>query len=220
MRISILIAITMILVTGCKKPGETKDSYTITAVVLDVDSNTPIANAKVYCGPLSVGATPNIDSAVSDVNGKVSFTFKNSGYYRQTNAQKTDYISSCVPRNYYPPPIPDIDRIDTVLLVKTSIVNIHLHKVNVYQPTDNISVSFTGCYLDGWVGNPDLFPQTMYEARANNGDTTFPVKIQYRNNYPKLYIRWYKWPNGGATSISTDSVNINQYGTKTYDLNY
>ena len=215
MKIVFSAIIILLLFIGCKKSSDDSDFYTITGIVVDIDSNTPVENAKVYCGFLPIVYSLQLDSAFSDINGKVSFTYRKDHIPKGTVAQKSGYMAAIFD-NYYTISTVDVDRTDSLFLAKPSIVNITLHKSNVYQPSDSIVLKVKG-YIE--FVYPNLF-QTIYQTNANNPDTSIHLNTQYKTSYSKIYLQWDIKRNGSILSTQTDSIDLIQYGTKNYNLNY
>jgi hypothetical protein len=208
--------------TSCKKSSSDDGYYTITGLVLDWDSKAPIAGAKVYVSAFSI--TPSlIDSAISDVNGRVSFR------YLKTEAGRGLYTD--IPGYVYPfysiifsVPVNNVNRTDTLFRAKASYLNLNLHQSGIYNATDSMHVKIMGyrksLFLYG--GDPmtkvDIFG---IDRRAMAPDSLLHIASVYFNPpYQKAYINWNVTRNGSILSGGSDSTDLNQFGTKNYNLNY
>ena len=201
------------LFVGCKKSTSKDEYFNLSILVLDFDAKTPIANAKVY--PTSIRGA-GTDSAFSDANGKVSFRIR---------IESTTIIPFAVKDNYVIPAIAfhvfsaNIDRTDTIYLVRPSYVNATVHKTGAYLPLDSIAIRVKNDYYSPiWYSNEY---RNLAREKADAPDKVFNLLSWYHPvAMPKLYFQWDIIRNGSVISTQTDSTSMIQYGTKNYMLNY
>jgi len=217
-----LLALT-IIIASCKKSDD--EYYTISGLVLDMDAKTPITSAKVYAG--NSFYLPS-DSAVTDVNGRVSFRFRKDGTLVQMRPAKDNYVRPFLFILQQPA---NKNRTDTVYLGRPSFVNLTMHKTGAYLPQDSIELNVRNHYADGIFR--DIY---SYHSRdkADTPDKSFNLNSFYAlpaaaTNPPrivnvppvtKLYFQWQIIRNGNIIDTKTDSTELIQFGTKNYQLNY
>lgn len=205
---------------SCKKNDSSASlvSYTITGVVLDADTYTPISNAKVYCSFLPLSSSLTFDSSFSDLQGKVSFKYEDDYMPRGLTGKKNGYLPAIV-SNYTIKFAAGYDRTDTVFMVKNSVANLIIHMANTYTSTDQLVVKAKG-NIDG-IGSGNLSFAECYTGNANQiQDRNLTLNAQYFPSNPKIYLQWYINRNGLQINSGSDSVNLVQYGTVNYTLNY
>ncbi len=216
----ITILILSCILFACNKTSNEEEYYTIYGLVLDYDSQLPIAGAKVYtitnCGP----TCPPTDSAITDANGRVSFRFRMDDIYQFLIARKTNYISQTeVYGIFY------INKTDTIYLARPSFVNVTVHKTGTYLPSDSIKVQVYGDGLSS--GGPWIGYRVLYMDKADAADKLFNLQAAYSHNLNTLPFRHQKVyfikdiiRNRSILSSQTDSTNIIQFGTQNFTLNY
>lgn len=209
----------VIIIASCKKSSD-DGYYTINGVVLDWDSKAPIAGAKVYSGRAFIVLRTLIDSAISDVNGRVTFQYKTEDGFVYLSASKIGYLEPIYillyPRNV-------VSRTDTVYLARTSTLSVNLHKAATYLTSDSLHLKLISYY--GFNSISPLFPgaSAYYELKraANAADTTITVPtIYYPSPLQKAYLYWDIIRNGNILSSNSDSTELVQFNTKSYTLNY
>ncbi|MBL7700961.1 MAG: hypothetical protein JNM14_01820 [Ferruginibacter sp.] len=206
---------------SCKKSSGEDEYYTVTGIVLDFDSHTPISDAKVY---VKVFTTITVlDSAVSDANGKVSFRFKNDGRHMTLHPAKPALLN---PVYLYLSYIDEKDRTDTLYLARPSFVNFTSHKTGIYLATDTVNIQVQNDYIEP-TGIQYSHPRTIYKGPANVADKTFNLQTIYGHNIgsfffgaTKMYFGCEIIRNGGVIAAISDSTNIIRFGTQNFTLNY
>jgi hypothetical protein len=88
MRKTLIISFAFSFLFSCNKSSDKDDFYTISGIVLDYDSRTPIQNANVICLP-SHPESLLVDSVLSDVNGHFSFNYPKEDLRSNLYAKKT-----------------------------------------------------------------------------------------------------------------------------------
>ncbi|MBK7307217.1 MAG: hypothetical protein IPO01_05430 [Chitinophagaceae bacterium] len=214
--------ITILILSGilfsCSKSSGEDEYYTTTVLVLDYDSELPIAGAKVYsimCGPFC----PPTDSAVTDAAGKTSFMFKMDNVQRVFYARKNNYIYQTeIPGIFY------INKTDTIYLARPSFVNVTVHKTGTYLPSDSIKVQVYGDALSSteW-GDYRI----LHFGKADSPDKLYNLEAVYSHHpgaipfrHQKIYFIKEIIRNGSVLSSQTDSTNIIHLGTQNFTLNY
>lgn len=205
--------------SSCKKSSSTTNSdsgyYTINGIVLDVDSRTPVAGAKVYAGAPPI-LFPS-DSAFSDAAGRVSFQVKKEGPVKTLYATKGNYL---LPHSIFSIYISAyVDRTDTVYLARASYVNLTVHRTGTYLPLDSIALKVAGDYYSaaGYSGSY----RNLLRDKADAPDKVFNLYSWYQSpNFTKVYFQWDIIRNGAVISTQSDSTTMTQYATKNYTLNY
>ncbi len=212
----LLIGITLL---SCKKDEPAGlDSYTITGVVLDADNYTPISNTKVYCSFLPFSSALTFDSSFSNLQGKVSFRYENDHMPKGLTGKKSGYLPAIV-NGYALKFDAGYDRNDTVFMVKNSVVNITVHMANTYTSSDILFVKAKG-NIEG-IGSGTISYTQCFMGNADHfQDRSLILNSQYFPANPKIYLQWYIHRNGINQPLVTDSVNLVQYGTVNYNLNY
>lgn len=209
----------ILLLSDCKKSNTNTDhNCIITAVVLDLETNTPITNEKVYLGPITLAPGSGIvyDSAITNTNGKVIFNINPISHpgIRVLNVEKPLYISqypfveanSCFYNN-----------IDTLYIYKPSNLALTIHKANSYLPMDSVSIQIKGNFFPYYTD----YYSFWHIAKANSADTLFSLSTYYKMpEHTKVYFKWNILRNGTVLSSAADSVNLLQHGTVNYNLNY
>jgi hypothetical protein len=206
---------------SCKKSSTEDDNYyTLAATVVDFDSGVPIAGATVYA--IAYWTAVPSDSAVSDANGKVSFSFKKEGPYKFLNVVKHNYVN---PMNIIPAHLGYDDRSEFLYLAKSSFVNVTTHRSGTYLPSDSVAVQVTGDYIKPTPQNPAY--RILFKDKADAPDKIFNLQAAYGKvmgsfffGSSKLYFKTDIIRNGAVFSSQTDSTSLIQFGTKNYTLNY
>lgn len=219
----ITILLLCALFYGCKKEKESEEeNYTLTGIVRDFDDNTPIPNAKVSVKESASPLSPVIDSAVSDANGMVSFTYKREGAYKFLFVAKANYLD---PMNWKIAYLNYNDRTETLYLAKPSFVNVTAHKISGYLPLDTVDIKVLG-------DNSPLFGQynnyrPLHRDKADAPDKLFNLQTVYGHNNGsiflgalKLYFKSEIIRNGNIISTKIDSTNVIQFNTQNFTLNY
>ena len=223
-----LVCLIAYLFLSCKKTESAPESefYTVSALVLDIDSGVPIANAQVDCGQLyspgSIFSGEYYDSLLSDQGGKANFTFKKLAAYRftGTRAKKTGYIPTGRVR-FFIEAYHNKDRSDTLNLVKPSFVNLNIHQLLPYQNSDTFYVKGSGNIYIPNAQNDVYGFSSIYKGKANSFDTSISFMNQYKINNPKIFVMWEIVRNGTSLIASgSDSINLIQYGQKIFQINY
>ena len=203
---------------GCNKPSGEEEYYTIKGLVLDFDSKLPIVGAKVFQYEFCCGRQGSIDSAVSDANGMVSFTCKNEGDYKILTPVKDNYLHPLKYMNYQV--LGHISRTDTIYLAKPSFLQLTVHKSNIYQPSDSITLSVSGDYFSTSSGHTSSY-RDLTTGKADAPDKVFNLYTFYElGNYSKLYFHWIIIRNGNQATHQYVSTNLIQFGTQNFTLNY
>ena len=138
-----ILAIIFITATlaSCKKSSTDDSHYSITGLVLDWDSKAPIAGAKVY----AVTPFPPLakDSAVTDANGRVSFTFLKTdpgrGLYTDIPGYVYPFYSIVFIMTGH-----NVNRTDSLFRARASYLNLNLHQSGIYNATDSMHVRILG----------------------------------------------------------------------------
>ncbi len=205
---------------SCKKSTTDDSHYTITGLVLDWDSKVPIAGAKVY----AVTAFPpfSIDSAVTDANGKVSFTFLKTESSRRLYTEIPGYVSPfysivfAVSAN-------KANRTDSIFLARASYLNTNLHQSGIYNATDSMHLRILGYRkalspFGDYMTKVDVFG---IDRLAMAADSLLNIaSVDFNLPYQKAYINWNTTRNGSVISSGSDSTDLIQFGTKSFNLNY
>ena len=220
-RILILFVLSCILF-GCNKSSTKDEYYTLNGLVLDYDSQLPIAGAKVRsittCSPIC----PPTDSAITDAAGRVSFKFKMDDVYEVLLAEKINYISQTEKGflSYTNSTTPD-----TIYLARPSFVNVTVRKTGTYLPTDSVKVQIYGDALSS--GGPWIGYRMLHNDKANTPDKQYNLQAVYSHapgfipfRHQKIYFIKEIIRNGSILSSQTDSTNIIQFGTQNFTLNY
>ena len=220
-KLLILFALTCILF-GCNKSSTEDEYYTINGVVLDYDSQLPIAGAKVRSLTTCSPACPPTDSAITDVFGKVSFRFKINDVYEILLAEKANYIGQNE-KGFLS--YTNITTPDTIYLARPSFVNVTVHKTGTYLPTDIIKVQLYGDALS--LGGPGIGYRILHSDNANMPDKQYNLQAVYSHapgfipfRHQKIYFIKEIIRNGSVLSSQPDSTNIIQFGTQNFILNY
>lgn len=206
----------IILTTGCKKSSPDND-YTITAVVLDIDSRAPIPVAKVYSQAYPIFGSPIVfDSSYSDASGKTRFTHKKGDARMIFAVSKPGYIpAGLLPLSgglYF------VDRTDTSYMTKASAVDLSIHRSNTYLPGDSVYVKVKGIYIPGGFSG---FFYTVAQYLANSPDRLINLQAFYSSPYhTKLYFQCDIIRGGTVFSSQLDSAEMIQFGTRNHTLNY
>jgi hypothetical protein len=224
-----LILFLAILFTACSKNSSDDNSPTISAMVIDFDSQTPIEGAKVF---FKQDFQSPFDSTITDVNGRASIAMPslNPSLFLHIYARKNGLL-----------PLPygvaiDVNRLDntswphTIALARPSFVNLIVHQQGPYNVNDSIIVSTQGLYkndnsgLRGWY-------EEVYRGKAISTDKNFPFKTIYHNpapsnppvllqGYSKAYFKYEIIRGGSIITTRIDSTNLIQFGTVSFTLNY
>lgn len=220
MRLLLTFLLFITLFIGCKKSSSEDENYTLSATVLDFDANTAIAGSKVYVKEYSPGKI--VDSAISDVNGKVSFSYKKEGSYKYLYPSKNNYLN---PINIIAYRANYESRTDVLYLAKPSFMNVTIHKNIVYLPLDTVAIQVLGDHIPSVGQNPNY--RILFRDKAEAPDKTFNLQAVYGKGMGsffygslKLYFIQDIIRNGAVISTQTDSTNIIQFGIKNYTLNY
>lgn len=218
----IAIIILSCILFGCNKSSNEDEYYTLSGLVLDYDSNLPIAGAKVYPLPICIGGCLPTDSAISNALGRVSFRIKIDGVYKSLHATKDNYLFPAKPYFYSNV---FVSRTDTMYLARPSFVNVTVHKTGTYLPSDTIDIHVLGDNIpsSGQTGSY----RTLHVAKADAPDKLYNLQGVYIHTpspvffgYGKLYFIKNIIRNGSVLSSQTDSTNIIQFGTQNFTLNY
>ena len=202
---------------GCKKSSE-NDPGIVHGIILDIDSRTPIANATVILDLHTTGLYNPIDSFLSDINGRFSFTDYYDGIFKGLIPKKNGYVD---PIGYYFVFLrPRSNWEDTIYLAKPSFIRINLHEQGIYQNTDSIILRLKGNIKNTTVIFPADTLHIFYQNKAVMPDTSLNMSTYYDSYYSKIYLQWDIKRNGSIISTQTDSTDLIQYGTKNFDLNY
>ncbi|MGF2412318.1 hypothetical protein [Ferruginibacter sp.] len=215
------LLLTAILVSCKKTSTEDENYYTLAATVVDFDASTPIAAAKVYVIAY-IGGAP-LDSALSDVNGKVAFSFKKEGPYKFLTPVKNNYIN---PMNTVPAHLNYDNRTEFLYLARPSYVNVTVHKTGTYLPSDSVNVQVTGDYAP-----PPIFQnpgyRLLFKDKAEAPDKIFNLQSAYGRvmgsfffGASKLHFTTDIIRNGAVISTQKDSTSLIQFSIKNYTLNY
>ena len=216
-----LLAITCIL-SGCKKSSTEDENYTLSGIVLDFDSNTAIAGAKVYVREFR-GTGTIVDSAVSDANGRVSFTYRKEGEFKFFYPAKASYLNAIHIIVYHPN---YNDRLENLYLARPSFINVTTHKTSVYLPSDTIDIQINGDNVmpSGYYNSSY---RTLLRDKAEAPDKVFNLQAIYGHpigsfyfGSSKLYFVKNIIRNGAVLTSQSDSTNIIQFGTQNFTLNY
>lgn len=202
------------LLSSCKKSSSTDDGYYhITGIVLDVDSRAPIAAAKIYVRENFV----YIDSAISDANGRVSFTFKKEGNLKSLYPTKDNYL---LPHSQWGVFISGYaDRTDTAYLGRKSFVNVTVHKTGTYMPLDSIDLRIAGDYYSA--AGYSAGYRSVLRDKADAADRVLNLYAWYLSPYStKIYFQWDIIRSGAVISTQSDSTAMIQFGIKNFTLNY
>lgn len=216
------------LFCGCKKESE-EEYYTITGIVRDFNDDTPIQGAMIYSKKLVQfpvgGQIVTVDSALSDTNGKASFTYrKNDGVYRLLVPKKNGYLDALINRAISFNT--DTDRTEDLFLAKPSFLNLTIHKANSYLPTDIVEIDVKGAYILPDFGAVNLYWVLQIDS-ANAPDKLYNMQSVYSRptgytdyGTTHVYFKTYIIRNGNLISSKEDSVQLIKFGTKIFTLNY
>lgn len=203
------------LLPSCKKSStdDSNGNYTITGIVLDVDSKTALAAAKVYVRENFMV----IDSAISDANGRVSFTFKKEGNFKSLYPTKDNYL---LPHSQWGIFISGyVNRTDTVYLARKSFVNVTVHKTGTYLPLDSIDLKVAGDYYSA-AAHSAIY-RSVLRDKADAADRALNLYSWYFSPYStKIYFQWDIIRSGAVISSQSDSTTMIQFGIKNFTLNY
>lgn len=214
-----LLIITIIFL-GCKKNGE-EENYTLTGIVMDFDANTPIADAKVYVREYGLGGRV-VDSALTDANGRATFTYQKQGAFKFLYPAKTNYLN---PINWIGYFANYEDRTETLFLAKPSFINVTAHKANSYLTSDTVNIQVIGDNLPS-VGQTSAY-RMMLRDKADSPDRIFNLQAVYGKfmgsifyGSSKLYFKTDLIRSGAIISTREDSVSVIQFGTQHATINY
>jgi hypothetical protein len=212
---------------GCSKSSTESTTYKLNGLVLDFDAKTVISGAKVYVNSFGIR-----DSAISDINGRVSFTLLKSDGLKFLSATKDNYLTP-----YYSigiaPTGANTDRTDTVLLARPSFVNLTTHRTGTYLPTDSISISVNNIYTSSTASTGSTYKEILRD-KADIADKYFLFSTLYQipptntgggifivvPGYQKVFFKRDIIRSGSVLSSSLDSTSLIQFGTKNFTLNY
>ncbi len=214
-----LITLTILscILFSCTKSTNEDEYYTLKGLVLDFDSKLPIANAKVYQFEFCCRPKGFVDSAVSDVNGMVSFNCKKEGDYKLLTPVKDNYLHPLKYMNYLV--LAHISRTDTIYLAKPSFLQLTVHKSNTYQPSDSILLMVADDYYSASSGHS--IGRTLLKDKVSSTDQIFNLYTFYElPNYDRLTFHYYITRNGTLLANQSFSVNLIQFGTQNFTLNY
>ena len=180
--------ITLLLLSGifisCNKSTKEDEDYTITATIIDFDTNTPVAGAKVTvkesASPYFVTA---IDSAISDANGRVSFTYRKDGQYKFLNQSKANYLNPMIWRLAY---LNYDDRTEILYLAKPSFINVTSHKTAIYLPSDTLDIQVLGDNVPS-VGQYNDY-RTLHRDKAEAPDKQFNLQAVYGHYNGSIFL--------------------------------
>lgn len=214
----ILIAVSILpMFVSCDKTTPDND-YTITAVVVDIDTRTTIPGAKVYSQvfPRAFGSLQVYDSAFSDASGKAVFTHQKGERRSVIAISKIGYVPTGAILYSISPNF--VDRTDSVYLGRGSYVNLTVHRTGTYLPGDSVHVKVKGNY------NRDGIPGhfwTVVKDLAITPDKVLNLEAIYHPFYnPKLNFECDIRRAGLVLTTISDSTDMIQYSTKSYTLNY
>jgi len=220
MKQQLILVLIVAILAGCKKSSNDDGYYTVNGIVIDYDSKTPIAGAKVRVGFFPFVVT---DSAISDANGRVAFRFKKEGEFKPLTVTKDNYLTPFGFGGFY---ASYNDRTDTLRAARPSFVNLTIHKSNSYLPLDSINVQVLGDYTGGFSFNY----RNLWRDKADAADKTFNLQALYQANTggapaiaygtTKLYFQWDIIRAGAIVSSKTDSTDLVQFATKNFTINY
>jgi hypothetical protein len=217
----ILFSIAILLFfLSCKKEQSPikSNSYTIKGIVLDADTYNPISNAKIYCSFLPFISAVRYDSAFSDLQGNVSFTYNDANMPNGLTGNKNGYLPAIV-NGYTIKFDAGYDRLDTVFMVKNSDVNLRIHMANTYIQGDVLVVKAKGNIYGTGSGNLSFTDCYTGDAKQLS-DKNLTLNAQYFPANPKIYLQWNVSRGGVQLTSGSDSVNLLQYGVINYNLNY
>ncbi len=202
---------------SCKKSTNEEEYYTLKGLVLDFDSKQPIVGAKVFQYEFCCRPEPPVDSAVSDANGMVSFNCKSEGDYKTLMPAKDNYLH---PLKYMSNQIlAHISRTDTIYLAKPSYLQLTVHRSNTYQPSDSIYLSVADAYDSASIGRSVV--RIILRESISSTDKIFNLFSYYElPNYDKLTFHYYISRNGTLLTNQSFTVNLIQFGTQNFTLNY
>jgi len=216
--ITLLIIATIFL--GCKKNGD-EENYVLTGIVMDFDANTPIAAAKVYVREYGLGGRV-VDSALTDANGRASFTYRKQGAYKFLYPAKANYLN---PINWIGYFANYDDRTETLFLAKPSFINVTTHKANSYLTSDTVYIQVIGDNLLT-TGQTSTYRTMLYD-KADSPDKIFNLQAVYGKfmgsifyGSSKLYFKTDLIRSGTIISTREDSVSVIQFGTQNFSINY
>lgn len=202
---------------GCKKSSEEDEYYTIKGVVIDFDNKLPVAGAKVFLHEFCCKPKGFIDSAVSDVNGMVSFNCKNEGDYKLLFPTKNDYLHPLKYMQYQV--LAHTSRTDTIFLAKPSFLQLTVHQSNTYQPTDSIQLSVADAYYSPSEGRS--LNRILLKDKVSSTDQHFNLYSFYElPDYDRLTFHYHITRNGILLSTQSIAANLVQFGTQNFTLNY
>lgn len=213
MRKTLIILLLLVSFISCKKSSD-DGNYTITVLVLDYDTKTPIPGATALAKTIYSSSEP-WDSLITDVNGRAVFRYKVTGNRKMTYSLKNGYLN---PNIIVQNSLSETNRIDTNYLVRPSLVSLLVHKTGSYLSGDSIEVKMKGFYAPQYYVT---YFASVFKRLANTTDTSMNVYCFYFNpDGRKLYFQWEIIRNNTVISTQNDSSNLIQYGTKSYTLNY
>jgi hypothetical protein len=211
-----LLLISFILF-GCKKSSGEDEYYTIKGLVLDYDIKQPVVGAKVYLFEFCCRPKGYIDSAVSDVNGMVSFICKNEGDYKMLISAKDNYLHPLKYMQYEV--LAHISRTDTIYLARPSFLQLTVHQSNTYQPSDSILLSVEGDYHSPSSGH-NMY-RILLKDKVNSTDKVFNLYTFYElPGYDRLTFHYLVTRNGMLLTSQYVQANLTQFGTQNFTLNY
>lgn len=217
-KIIILLIIVLFMCTCKKSNDDQNNAITLAGVVNNWDTKAPIANVRVYVSASLL--FPPVDSATSDLSGRVSFTYPTGTGIRILWPKDPAYINSVAIFNTTNT---GGSRTDTLYLMRPSYLQVNLHRANAYQASDEINLRVNGYRLTFSYPPPIMGLSQFYNNSwsANVADTIVNIPMAYfPTPYQKAYIDWKVSRNNIAITSQADSVDLIQYGTKNYQLNY
>ena len=206
---------------GCKKENESEEeNYTLTGIVRDFDSNTPIPGAKVYVKEYDYFGKI-VDSALTDANGMVSITRPKLGGFTFLYPRKNNYLDPIYLIGYYG----DYeDRTWNLFLARPSFINVTTHKTQTYLPSDTVNIQSAGAHI------PPIGQSTytnLLRDKAEAPDRLFNLQAAYGHlignifyGSHKIYFRTEIIRNSAVISTKEDSTNVIQFSTQNFTLNY
>lgn len=223
MRKALIISFVFSFLLSCNKSSDKDDFYTISGIVLDYDSRTPIQNANVICPP-NHPESLLVDSVLSDVNGHFSFTYTKGDSRRNLYAKKNNYLATYFLRDLQL--ISNNDRVDTIYLSKVSYVNLLLHNSVIYNGNDSLYLTvFNNRRGYNTITGADVIGlNSIYNVKklAATGDTilsNIPV-VYFATPYNKVHMEYKIIRNGNTLFTQTDSTDLIQYSIKNHTINY
>jgi len=209
---------------SCNKSDENDSLSLATGIVLDYDSRVPIAGAKVYLwkhnGPRG-DMFYNKDSAISELNGRVSFTFSSTDSNLYLIPTKIGYLPPTILSGY---PSATKDVVNEMFLARESYLQLTIHQQNIYTNTDLLYLT-----IYSYPAGPGPFFSTKPIAlqrhevvrQANTVDTTFTFHlVHHKPPFEKIKFDWQIIRSGTILTQGQDSTSLIQFGTKAYSINY